>query len=116
MPTQEVYKNNLVDESGVAKCFRIRTCKGGQRGLEFVSEIKGGNVPKEFVPSVEKGFKMFMQNGPLAGYEVDAMKVTLTDGSYHDVDSDQLSFELAAKLGFKAAAGAAKAIDNGPIS
>jgi elongation factor G len=58
---------------------------------------------------------MAMQNGPLAGYEVDAMKVTLTDGSYHDVDSDQLSFELAAKLGFKAAAKAAKAVIMEPI-
>ena len=80
----------------------------GKPGLEFVSNIKGGNVPKEFIPSVEKGFKMAMQNGPLAGYEVDSMKVTLNDGSYHDVDSDQLSFELAAKIGFKNAAKLAK--------
>ncbi|WP_338732989.1 elongation factor G [Mangrovimonas cancribranchiae] len=95
--------------------FTLEPAEEGKQGLEFVSEIKGGNVPKEFIPSVEKGFKMAMQNGPLAGYEVDAMKVTLTDGSYHDVDSDQLSFELAAKLGFKAAAKAAKAVIMEPI-
>ena len=95
--------------------FRLEPAEEGKTGLEFVSEIKGGNVPKEFIPSIEKGFKAAMKNGPLAGYEVDAMKVTLLDGSYHDVDSDQLSFELAAKLGFKAAAKAAKAVIMEPI-
>ena len=95
--------------------FTLEPAEEGKDGLEFVSEIKGGNVPKEFIPSIEKGFKMAMQNGPLAGYEVEAMKVTLTDGSYHDVDSDQLSFELAAKLGFKNAARAAKAVIMEPI-
>ena len=95
--------------------FTLEPAEEGKQGLEFVSKIKGGNVPKEFVPSVEKGFKQAMINGPLAGYEVDAMKVTLTDGSYHDVDSDQLSFELAAKLGFKAASKAAKAVIMEPI-
>jgi elongation factor G len=84
--------------------FTLEPAEEGKTGLEFINKIKGGNVPKEFIPSVEKGFKMAMVNGPLAGFEVDSMKVTLTDGSYHDVDSDQLSFELAAKLGFKAAA------------
>jgi elongation factor G len=72
--------------------FTIEPAAEGFVGLEFVNKIKGGNVPKEFIPSIEKGFKMAMVNGPLAGYEVDAIKVTLTDGSYHDVDSDQLSF------------------------
>ena len=84
-------------------------------GLEFVNEIKGGNIPKEFIPSVEKGFKEAMKNGPLAGFEVDRMKVTLKDGSFHPVDSDQLSFELAAKLGFKEAAKAAGAVIMEPI-
>ncbi len=70
-------------------------------GLQFESIIKGGNIPKEFIPSIEKGFKEAMKNGPLAGFEIDSMKVTLTDGSFHAVDSDQLSFEMAAKLGFK---------------
>jgi len=86
-----------------------------EQGLEFVNEIKGGNIPKEFIPSVEKGFKDAMKNGPLAGFEVDSMKVTLKDGSFHPVDSDQLSFELAAKLGFKAAAKAAGAVIMEPI-
>jgi elongation factor G len=73
-------------------------------GLQFVNEVKGGNVPKEFIPSVEKGFEAAMSNGPLAGFKVDRMKVVLKDGSFHPVDSDQLSFELAAKIGFKESA------------
>ncbi len=72
-------------------------------GLEFVNSIKGGNVPKEFVPSVEKGFKEAMVNGVMAGFPIDALKVELVDGSFHPVDSDQLSFELAAKMAFRAA-------------
>jgi len=113
---REVYKKQSGGRGKFADIvFTLEPAEEGKQGLEFVSEIKGGNVPKEFVPSVEKGFKMAMVNGPLAGYEVDAMKVTLTDGSYHDVDSDQLSFELAAKLGFKAAAKAAKAVIMEPI-
>jgi len=84
-------------------------------GLQFVDVIKGGRIPKEFIPSVEKGFRMAMSNGPLAGYEMDRMKVTLRDGSFHDVDSDALSFELAAKLGYKAAAKAAGAVIMEPI-
>ncbi len=84
-------------------------------GLQFVNKIKGGNIPKEFIPSVEKGFKAAMKNGPLAGYEMDTMKITLSDGSFHAVDSDALSFELAAKLGYKAAAKAAGAVILEPI-
>ena len=113
---REVYKKQSGGRGKFADIvFRLEPAEAGKTGLEFVSEIKGGNVPKEFIPSIEKGFKMAMVNGPLAGYEVDAMKVTLLDGSYHDVDSDQLSFELAAKLGFKAAAKAAKAVIMEPI-
>lgn len=84
-------------------------------GLQFVNQIKGGNIPKEFIPSVEKGFVEAMKNGPLAGFTVDSLKVELKDGSFHPVDSDQLSFELAAKLGFKAAAKAAGAVILEPI-
>jgi len=113
---REVYKKQSGGRGKFADIvFTLEPAEEGKTGLEFVSEIKGGNVPKEFIPSIEKGFKMAMINGPLAGYEVDAMKVTLKDGSYHDVDSDQLSFELAAKLGFKAAAKAAKAVIMEPI-
>lgn len=72
-------------------------------GLIFENAIKGGNIPREFVPSVEKGFKEAMVNGVLAGYPVDSLKVTLKDGSFHAVDSDQLSFELAAKLAYRTA-------------
>ena len=84
-------------------------------GLQFVNVIKGGNIPREFVPAIEKGFKAAMKNGPLAGYEMDTMKVTVIDGSYHPVDSDALSFELAAKMGYKAAAKAAGAVILEPI-
>ena len=72
-------------------------------GLQFINEIKGGNIPKEFIPSVEKGFKMAMSNGVLAGFPLNTLKVRLYDGSYHDVDSDALSFELAAQIAFKSA-------------
>ena len=70
-------------------------------GLQFVNEVKGGNIPKEFIPSVQKGFEDAMKNGVLGGYPVDSLKVTLIDGSYHPVDSDQLSFELAARNAYK---------------
>ena len=73
-------------------------------GLIFEDKVKGGNIPKEFIPSVKKGFQDAMKNGVLAGYEIDSMKVTLTDGSFHAVDSDQLSFEICAKAAFRAAA------------
>lgn len=73
-------------------------------GLQFVNNIVGGVIPKEFIPAVEKGFREAMKNGPLAGYPIDNMKVRLFHGSYHDVDSDSLSFELAARIGFKEAA------------
>ncbi|MCF8714043.1 elongation factor G [Joostella atrarenae] len=113
---REVYKKQSGGRGKFADIvFTLEPAEEGKLGLEFISTIKGGNVPKEFIPSIEKGFKEAMKNGPLAGYEVDAMKVTLTDGSYHDVDSDQLSFELAAKMGFKAAAKAAKAVIMEPI-
>ncbi|SHJ02161.1 elongation factor G [Flavobacterium terrae] len=84
-------------------------------GLQFVNEVKGGNVPKEYIPAVEKGFREAMKSGPLAGYVVDSLKVTLLDGSYHAVDSDALSFELAAKLGYKEVAKAAGAVILEPI-
>jgi elongation factor G len=84
-------------------------------GLQFVNEVKGGNVPKEYIPSVEKGFREAMKTGPLAGYKVDSLKVTLLDGSFHAVDSDALSFELAARLGYKQVAKAAGAIILEPI-
>ena len=108
---REVYKKQSGGRGKFADIiFTIEPAEEGKTGLEFINEIKGGNVPKEYVPAVEKGFKDAMLNGPLAGFEVDAMKITLKDGSFHPVDSDSLSFELAAKLGFKASAKAARAI------
>ena len=95
--------------------FTMEPAEEGKPGLEFVNLIKGGNVPREFIPSIEKGFKVAMQNGPLAGFEMDGMKITLKDGSFHAVDSDSLSFELAAKLGYKVAAKSAKAVLMEPI-
>ena len=107
---REIYKKQSGGRGKFADIvFTIGPADEGVQGLTFESVIKGGNVPREFVPSVEKGFKEAMKNGPLAGYEMDSMKVTLRDGSFHAVDSDALSFELAAKMGYKAAAKSAKA-------
>lgn len=78
--------------------------EGDKPGLEFVNDIVGGVIPREFIPAVQKGFEQAMVNGPLAGYQIDNMKVRLFHGSYHDVDSDSLSFELAARGGFREAA------------
>ncbi|MCD9019516.1 elongation factor G [Parachryseolinea silvisoli] len=78
--------------------------EGDKEGLEFVNDIVGGVIPREFIQPVQKGFESAMANGPLAGYPIDSMKVRLFHGSYHDVDSDSLSFELAARIGFKEAA------------
>ncbi len=83
--------------------------------LQFVDEVKGGNVPKEFIPSVQKGFASAMKNGVLAGFPVERLKVVLVDGSYHPVDSDQLSFEICANLAFKEACAKAKPVLMEPI-
>jgi len=85
------------------------------KGLQFIDKIKGGNIPKEYIPAIQKGFKEAMYNGVLAGYPVDSLKVTLIDGSYHDVDSDSLSFEIAAKMAFKSACAKAKPVLLEPI-
>ena len=102
---REVYKKQTGGRGKFADIvFTMEPGEEGKVGLEFVNLIKGGNIPKEYIPSVEKGFKEAMSNGPLAGFELDSMKITLEDGSFHPVDSDSLSFELAAKIGFKEAA------------
>jgi elongation factor G len=113
---REVYKKQTGGRGKFADIvFEIEPAEEGKTGLEFVNEIKGGNIPKEYIPSVEKGFRDSMKNGPLAGFEVDAMRIVLKDGSFHPVDSDSLSFELAAKLGFKESAKAARAVIMEPI-
>jgi elongation factor G len=78
--------------------------EGDKAGLEFENDIVGGVIPREFIPAIQKGFEQSMVNGPLAGYPIDNMKVRLFHGSFHDVDSDSLSFELAARIGFREAA------------
>jgi elongation factor G len=83
----------------------IMPADDGITGLTFVNEIRGGNVPREYIPSIEKGFHQAMLNGPLAGFPLDSLKVILKDGSYHPVDSDSLSFEIAARQAFRHAAG-----------
>lgn len=75
----------------------------GEEGLQFINEIKGGNVPREFIPAIEKGFRSAMFNGPLAGYKMDNLKVVLKDGSFHPVDSDGMSFEIAARMAYRKA-------------
>ncbi|KGO84231.1 elongation factor G [Flavobacterium beibuense] len=113
---REVYKKQSGGRGKFADIvFKLEPADENVVGLQFVNEVKGGNVPKEFIPAVEKGFKEAMKQGPLAGYEMDSMKVTLTDGSFHPVDSDALSFELAAKMGYKEAAKAAGAVILEPI-
>ena len=95
--------------------FELGPADEGTEGLQFVDKVKGGRIPKEFIPSVEKGFIAAMSNGPLAGYPVESLKVTLKDGSFHPVDSDQLSFEICAKLAFKTASKQAKPVLMEPI-
>jgi len=95
--------------------FELGPADEGVTGLQFVDEVKGGNIPREYIPAVEKGFKAAMQNGVLAGYEVTSMKVALKDGSYHPVDSDQLSFEICARQAFRKAAAKAAPVIMEPV-
>jgi len=95
--------------------FELGPADEGVSGLQFVDEVKGGNIPREFVPSVQKGFATAMNNGVLAGFNVPAMKVVLKDGSFHPVDSDALSFEIAARYAFRAAAPKASPVLLEPI-
>ena len=95
--------------------FELGPADEGTEGLQFVDKVKGGRIPKEFIPSVQKGFTAAMVNGPLAGYPVESLKVTLKDGSFHPVDSDQLSFEICAKQAFRNAAKQAKPVLMEPV-
>ena len=113
---REVFKKQTGGRGKFADIiFEIGPADEGQIGLTFVDEVKGGNIPKEFIPSVQKGFASAMDNGALAGYKMDSMKVTLKDGSFHPVDSDQLSFEIAARNGYRAAAPKAGSVILEPI-
>jgi elongation factor G len=102
---KEVYKKQTGGRGKFADIvFELGPREDGGIGLEFVNEVVGGAIPREFIPSIQKGFEAAMVNGPLASYPIEAMKVRLFHGSFHDVDSDSLSFELAARIGFKEAA------------
>ncbi|NJN42871.1 MAG: elongation factor G [Flammeovirgaceae bacterium] len=102
---KEVYKKQTGGRGKFADIvFEIGPRDDGKEGLLFENDIVGGAIPREFIPAVQKGFEQSMVNGPLAGYPIDSMKVRLFHGSYHDVDSDSLSFELAARTGFREAA------------
>ena len=99
---REVFKKQTGGRGKFADILvEIGPADAGVTGLQFDNQVKGGNVPKEFIPSVQKGFESAMANGVLAGFEVQSLKVTLLDGSYHPVDSDQLSFEMAARMAFR---------------
>ena len=113
---REVFKKQTGGRGKFADIIvEIGPADEGTTGLQFENAVKGGNVPKEYVPSVQKGFESAMANGCLAGYEVPSMKVTLIDGSYHPVDSDQLSFEIAARMAFRHAYRKAKPVLLEPI-
>jgi elongation factor G len=113
---REVYKKQSGGRGKFADIqFELIPGDPEKTGLDFVNEIVGGAIPKEFIPSVEKGFKSAMQNGVLAGYAVESLKVRLFDGSFHAVDSDSLSFEIAARIAFKEAARKAKPVLLEPI-
>jgi elongation factor G len=113
---REVYKKQTGGRGKFADIqFSLEPRPDGQPGLEFVDEVKGGNIPREYIPSVQKGFESSMQNGVLAGFPVTSLRVTLLDGSYHAVDSDSLSFELCAKVAYREAMPNAKPILLEPI-
>jgi len=102
---REVYKKQSGGRGKFADIvFELSPRDDGKMGLEFVNNIVGGVIPREFIPSIQKGFEEAMKNGVLAGFPVESMKVRLFHGSFHDVDSDALSFELAGRMGFKEAA------------
>ena len=119
-PPQVAYKEAITTSGEFREVFKKQTGGRGKyaditfnmmpaddsiRGLQFVNDVKGGHIPKEYIPSVEKGFREAMDNGPLAGFPLDSLKIVLKDGSFHPVDSDALSFEIAAKQAFRKFAG-----------
>jgi elongation factor G len=113
---REVYKKQTGGRGKFADIrVTISPVDEGKTGLQFENEITGGNIPREFIPAVEKGFKAAMANGVLAGYPLDSLKVVLTDGSYHNVDSDTLSFEICARTAYREALPKAKPVLLEPI-
>jgi len=101
---REVYKKQTGGKGKFADIeFTMGPAEEGVQGLQFVNEVKNGAIPHEYIPAIEKGFKGALMNGVLAGFPVENLKVTLTDGSFHPVDSDALSFETVARIAFKEA-------------
>ncbi len=99
---REVYKKQTGGRGKFADIsFEIGPADNGEAGLQFTDEIKGGNLPKDYIQATRKGFEAAMMNGTLAGFALNSLKVVLKDGSTHPIDSDQLAFEIAAKLGFR---------------
>jgi elongation factor G len=99
---KETYKKQTGGKGRFAELsIEVSPADEGTKGLEFINSVKDGNIPKEYIPAIEKGLKMAMQNGVLIGFPVHSLKIRLLDGSYHNVDSDALSFEVAANLAFR---------------
>jgi len=129
-PPQVAYKEAITTSAEFREVFKKQTGGRGKfadltfdmmptdenvRNLQFINDVKGGHIPKEYIPSVEKGFREAMVNGPLAGFPMDSLKIVLKDGSYHPVDSDALSFEIAAKQAFRKFAGKCNPVILEPI-
>jgi elongation factor G len=113
---REVYKKQTGGKGKFADIeFVISPADSGKKGLQFIDEIKGGNLPKEYILAVEKGFKASMSNGALAGFPLESLKVRLIDGSFHSVDSDALSFEIAARVAFRDACKKSRSVLLEPI-
>ncbi|HRZ42636.1 MAG TPA: elongation factor G [Bacteroidales bacterium] len=113
---RELYKKQTGGKGKFADVIlEIGPVDEGQTGLQFVDEVRGGNIPREYMPAIQKGFRSAMINGPLAGYQVENLKVRVIDGSYHSVDSDALSFEICARIAFREASRKAKAALLEPI-
>ena len=112
----EVYKKQTGGHGRFADLvIEVGPADPGIKGLQFINDIKGGNIPREFIPAIEKGLKAAMTNGPIIGFPMDSVKVRLIDGSYHSVDSDQLSFQVAAGIAFREASKKAKVVIMEPI-
>jgi elongation factor G len=112
----EVYKKQTGGRGKFADLvIEVSPADKGVRGLQFINEVKGGNIPKEFIPSIEKGLKSGLSNGPLIGFPIESVKVRLIDGSFHSVDSDALAFQIAASIAFREATRKAKTVLLEPI-
>jgi elongation factor G len=112
----EVYKKQTGGKGRFADLvIEVGPADAGFKGLQFINEIKGGNIPREFIPAIEKGLKAAMTNGPIVGFPMESVKVRLIDGSYHSVDSDALSFQVAAGIAFKEASKKARVVIMEPI-